>query len=127
MSTLDKERQDCDSGLDRLPAEVRRHLLSVLDLHRLKALVRASPIFHQLYLLDRRYLLSAALEVTLGGVSLNAYIVQKAETLTPSIPEYLTGLLEIWREQLLHKLSFQLAGITTEDKAVDMVSFTFGL
>ena len=44
-------------GLDRLPPEVRRHLLATLDLSRLKALVRVSPTFHQHYLFDRKYLL----------------------------------------------------------------------
>lgn len=62
-------------GLDILPPEVRRHLLSILDLPRLKALVHASPTFHQQYLIDRKYLLCKSLEETLGSVTVDAYAV----------------------------------------------------
>ena len=123
--TEDTEVQDCDSGLERLPAEVRRHILSVMDLHRLKALVRTSPTFHQQYLLDRRYLLSAALQVTLGSVSLDAHITQKAMALQEGTHEYIAGLLETWQERLPHNSSFRLAGAITEAEAVNMVSFYF--
>lgn len=123
--TKDVGVQNCDSGLERLPAEVRRHILSAMDLDRLKAIVRTAPAFHQQYLLDRRYLLSSALQVTLGSVSLDAYITQKAMTVQEGKHEYMTGLLTMWQEQLPHNLSFRLAGAITEAEAVDMVSFYF--
>lgn len=123
--TKDTEVQNCDSGLERLPAELRRHILSAMDLHRLKAIVRTAPAFHQQYLLDRRYLLSTALQVTLGSVSLDAYITQKAMIVPEGKHEYITGLLKTWQEQLPHSLSFRLAGAITEAEAVDMVSFYF--
>lgn len=65
------------SGLERLPPEVRRLMLSTLDLLQLKALVRASPIFHQQYLYDRRYLLCVSLGNTLDSVAVDAYALQQ--------------------------------------------------
>lgn len=114
--------QTYDSGLESLPAEVRRHILSVMDLPRLKALVRASPTYHQQYRLDRRYLLNAALQVALGSVSLDAYITQKAMALPEAAHESLSGLLDTWEERLPHSSSFQL-GTIPDDEVVNMVSF----
>ena len=64
------------SKLETLPPEIRRHLLSVLDLPRLQALIHASPAYHQQYLFDRAYLLRSSLGVTLGPVIIDAYAVQ---------------------------------------------------
>lgn len=63
------------SEIESLPPEVRRHLLSRLDLPELKALVHASPTFHQQYLLDRHYILPQSLEETLGCVLTDAVTV----------------------------------------------------
>lgn len=54
------------STLEILPAEIRRHLLLTLEYEALQALVYASPIYHQQYLLDRKHHLCACLETTLG-------------------------------------------------------------
>lgn len=116
------EVQKYDSGLESLPAEVRRHILSVMDLPRLKALIRASPTYHQQYRLDRRYLLSAALQVALGSVGLDAYITQKAMASQEATHESLSELLDTWEERLPHSSSFQLGKIA-EDEVVNMVSF----
>lgn len=123
--TEDAEVEDCDIGIERLPAEVRRRILSVMDLHCLKAIVHTAPTFHQQHLLDRRYLLSMALYVMLGSVSLDAYITQKAMTVQEGKHEDITGLLKIWQERLPHSLSFWLSGVITEAEAVDMVSYYF--
>lgn len=119
------------SRLEGLPAEVRRSILSVLDLECLKGLVRASPTFHQQYLHDRRHVLSVSLHVTLGTASLDAFNVQKAQALESSTPESLESstlewkseLLEDWRGSLPHRSSFQLAGVVSEDEAVAMARF----
>lgn len=120
------EARVCDSGLESLPAEVRRHILSVMDLARLKALTRASPTYHQQYRLDRRYLLTAALQVALGSVSWDAYITQKAMVSqeAQATHESLSGLLDTWEERLPHSSSFQLSTVA-EDEVVNMVSFYF--
>lgn len=56
-----------DAPLEDLPAEIRRHLLSILEYERLKCLVHASPIYHHHYLLDRQYILCKCLENTFGS------------------------------------------------------------
>lgn len=116
------EVQKNDSNLESLPAEVRRHILSVMDLPRLEALIRASPTYHQQYRLDRRYLLDAALQVALGSVALDAYVTQKAMASQEMTPESFSGVLDIWEERLPHSSSFQL-GTIAEDEVLNMVSF----
>jgi len=56
--------------LEKLPSEVRRAFLSKLELKELSALVHASPVFHQQYLLDRRFLLCTCLETSLHSSSI---------------------------------------------------------
>lgn len=125
----DAEFENCDSGLERLPVEVRRHIFSVMDLHCLKAIVHTAPIFHRQYLLDRRYLLSTALQVTLRSITFDAYITQKAMTmnLQDDKHEQITELLNMWQERLQRPDSawFRLAGAITEAEAVEMASFYF--
>lgn len=43
--------------LESLPAEIRRYILFTLEYEELKALIHASPIYHQQYLLDRQHIL----------------------------------------------------------------------
>lgn len=71
--------------LEDLPAEIRRHLLSILDYERLKCLVHTSPIYHQQYLLDRQYILCKSLENTLGSSGL----------ITDACAIYQSGLLNL--------------------------------
>lgn len=118
-------REDVDSGLERLPPEIRRHLLSVLDLASLKALVRASPAFHEQYLLDRRFLLHNSLEVTLGSVILDAYAVHRSSDRASNTPDYLTGLLGTWQGQLEQRSARRRDGAFTEDEAIHVVAFYF--
>lgn len=125
--TPDTENHARTSSFERLPPEVRRQILSILDLPGLKALVRASPTFHQQYLHDRRHLLSTSLEITLGSISLDAYILNEVRNPKLSSPGFSNGLLETWRKQYPHRSSFQLAGAVTEDEAADMASFHFKL
>lgn len=66
------KKHNCDGSLESLLPEVRRQLLSTLDLPRLKALVRASPTFHQQYLFDRNYLFRTSLENSLGSAIVDA-------------------------------------------------------
>lgn len=127
VTTLDTENQACDGSLERLPPEVRRQILSILDLPGLKAVVRASPTFHQQYLHDRRHLLSTSLELTLGSISLDAYILNEVQNPKLSSPDFPIGLLETWREQLPDRSSFRLTGAITEDEAAAMASHYFEL
>ncbi|ODM19351.1 hypothetical protein SI65_05969 [Aspergillus cristatus] len=60
--------------LENLPAEIRRHLLFTLEYEELKALVHASPVYHQQYLLDRHSVLSNCLQMVLGSNTIDAFI-----------------------------------------------------
>ena len=58
--------------LEALPAEIRCQLLFMLEYEALKALVHASPIYHEQYLLDRYHLLYKCLETALGSPTMVA-------------------------------------------------------
>jgi hypothetical protein len=58
--------------LENLPPETRRHILYLSGFEELRALIHASPVFHQQYLLDRRSLLLQFFETMLGKVTVDA-------------------------------------------------------
>ncbi|KAK3292882.1 uncharacterized protein B0H64DRAFT_403008 [Chaetomium fimeti] len=61
--------------LETLPAELRTEILShIVDLNDLSAVVHASPVFHQQYLLNRHRFLAQCLKGTLESVLIDAYI-----------------------------------------------------
>jgi hypothetical protein len=65
------------SPLEALPAELRLQILfNLSNVADLKAVVHASPVFHQQYLLDRQRLFGRALETALGDAFVDAYAVQ---------------------------------------------------
>lgn len=111
-------------GLDSLPAEVRRYLLSTLDCSQLKALVYASGTFYQQYVLDRKYLLCKCLERTLGSVTVDAYPVHlfatRGEDTFQTVADFLQGFSENTSRRRLH-----LVGKLTEECAVSMTAFHF--
>ena len=61
--------------LETLPPEIRRYLLSTLDLSGLRGTVGASRVFHQQYRHDRTHILRESLETTLGTAYADAYAV----------------------------------------------------
>jgi hypothetical protein len=84
--------------LEALPAELRLQiLLNLSDAADLKAVVLASPIFHQQYLLDRQKLLGRVLKTALGDAFVEAYAVQAStclgkpggELLRPTVEQFL--------------------------------------
>ena len=64
--------------LEKLPPEIRCHILYILGITEIRALVHASPVFHQQYVLDRRSLLSKSLKTTLGDVAVDACAVYQS-------------------------------------------------
>ncbi|KAJ5950323.1 uncharacterized protein N7479_008736 [Penicillium vulpinum] len=68
--TITNPNPNLDAPLESLPPEIRRHLLSMMELDALKSLVHASPVFHQQYLLDRKWVLCRSLAATLRSNSL---------------------------------------------------------
>lgn len=117
-------KETCDSRLESLPPEIRRHLLSTLDLERLKSLVRASPTFHEQYLLDRKYLLCRSLERTLGSVTVDAYAVHQctAQDGGNINRTYVTGFINWYSEQISRR-SLVLPNTLSLDEALDMAFF----
>lgn len=125
--TISRMTSNNQSILERLPAEVRRNILSVLDLDCLSALICASPTFHQQYLLDRRLLLAKSIDTTLGSACIDAHAVLKSESEACKTVDHSNELLQSWRINIQQKASqhFQLAATVTEDEAVSMASCYF--
>ncbi|KAK4864857.1 hypothetical protein LT330_001480 [Penicillium expansum] len=69
------------SSLENLPSEIRRHILSMVNVDSLKALVQASPVYFHQYRLDRKLLLCQSLESTLGSVTADAYAVHRSNSI----------------------------------------------
>lgn len=67
-----------EAPLKNLPAEIRRHVLFTLEYDESKALVHASPVYHQQYLLDRQRLLCTCLEANLGSITTDARAVYQS-------------------------------------------------
>ncbi|GCB26951.1 hypothetical protein AAWM_09836 [Aspergillus awamori] len=80
--TKDTCHSDSHIHLETLPAELRVQILDILDLEGLEALVRASPVYHDQYLLDRKRLLFACLKITLGNMFIDACAVQVTSSLS---------------------------------------------
>jgi hypothetical protein len=104
--------------IQNLPPEVRRHLLSLLNLTQLKLMVRASPTLHQQYRHDRTYILCRSLEETLRTVTVDAYAVQWI-TSNRRTDVDIAGFLK----QTYSQPSASLVGRVTQDEAVNMVKF----
>ncbi|KAI8716317.1 hypothetical protein NCS52_00924900 [Fusarium sp. LHS14.1] len=94
-----KEAEQADNcRLECLPPEVRRYILSILNLSHLSALVHASPTFHQQYLVDRRYILCKSLEATIGCLTVEAYAVHRL-----SAPRNTSEFFDWYSEKCSHR------------------------
>lgn len=102
-----------------LPPEVRRHLLSVLNLDQLRSLVRASPVFHEQYVHDRAYILCGLLDETLRTVVVDAFTVQRLSMSVRGTERDMPGFLR----QAYAQPVMSLVGRATEDEAVSMTVF----
>ncbi|EEU43575.1 uncharacterized protein NECHADRAFT_82499 [Fusarium vanettenii 77-13-4] len=99
IASRPKEVEQADNcRLECLPPEVRRYILSTLDLSHLSALVHASPTFHQQYLVDRRYILCKSLETTIGCLTVEAYAVHRL-----SAPRNTADFFEWYSEKYSHR------------------------
>ncbi|CAG7918833.1 unnamed protein product [Penicillium olsonii] len=105
------------SALEALPPEIRRHLLAMMEFDEIKALVHASLVYHQQYLLDRRWLLCRCLDNTLRRVNIEVILVWQsgsasfAETRDRTA---VSAILETYQER--RKLQFT----TTDDVALTL-------
>lgn len=115
-----------ESRLESLPPEVHRILLSTLRLNELRALVLSSPIIHERYLLDRRYLLCRSLENTLGSVSVDAYAVfqsSSAEFAKSRTREVISSSLTLYQDWRNAPQQAKLPTELTEQEAISMIAF----
>ncbi|KAL1856415.1 hypothetical protein VTK73DRAFT_8290 [Phialemonium thermophilum] len=67
--------------VENLPAEIRLHILSLLDLQGLGNFVRASPVLYEQFRIARRSLLLSCLQESLGCVTADAYAVARAKAI----------------------------------------------
>ncbi|KAL2015312.1 hypothetical protein VTK56DRAFT_5890 [Thermocarpiscus australiensis] len=115
------------SMLETLPSELRLQVIShISDLHDLKALVLASPVFYQQYRLDRKHVLSQVLVSTLGSFLVDAHAVQRSATLySPPRPLPLDAMREFIQNYTLRR--FAVPELVLEDctlaDLVDMAAF----
>ena len=63
------------ASFESLPFDIWYHVLSLLDLQQLRALVHASPAFHQRYLQRRSHFLKKSLETSLNEAFIDADVV----------------------------------------------------
>ncbi|KAI1475123.1 hypothetical protein F4774DRAFT_414134 [Daldinia eschscholtzii] len=107
------------NGLEDLVPEIRRQILSILDLRSLKSLVHSSPVFHEQYLEDRRYLLCSSLETTLGTATLDACASFQSSSpdfsYTRENVERLLGVFRVNRQPLRERVK--------EHEAIEMATF----
>ncbi|KAI2730677.1 hypothetical protein CBS147332_2529 [Penicillium roqueforti] len=78
---MDSKTPQISPALETLPFEVRRHILSMVEIDSLKTLVQASPVYFYHYQLERKLLLCQSLESTLGSVTADAYAVHKSTSM----------------------------------------------
>ncbi|KAG6028378.1 hypothetical protein E4U41_000689 [Claviceps citrina] len=115
-----------NSMLENLPAEIHRMILSRIGIVDLRHLVSASPILHQRYLHDRRYLLCKCLEVTLGRVAVDAHAVHLAspyDFFYARDEKTVSAFIDSYHERRSSALQRSFSEILTEDEAVSMVQF----
>lgn len=117
--------------LEILPAEIRRHVLFTLEYKELKALVHASPIYHQQYLLDQQRILCECLEATLGGIIVDAYAAYQSyliDFLDTRSPESVTNFLESYKDSRSSMYqNSSLKKLFTMDEIISMISFHFSI
>ena len=123
---VSSSKPQLDAPLESLPPEIRRKILSILEIDGLRALVHASPTFHQQYLLDRRLLLCQCLGRTLRSVTVDACAVYRSglprfvDTSTKEkVAEFLTSY-QGKRSSVDYSIATE--GLS-EDEAVAMTAF----
>ena len=115
-----------NAPLENLPPEIRDQLLSILELEELRALVHASPVFHQQYL-HRRFLLCKSLETTLRSATVDANAVYQTSLLAgfsdTRTSEKITQFLKSYQDRRSSTQYSIIADRLTEDEVVGMAGF----
>ncbi|XRM40133.1 hypothetical protein ABZX51_003452 [Aspergillus tubingensis] len=114
--------------LEALPAEIRFQILSLLGYKGLKALVEASSIYHEQYLVDCGLLLFGCLENTLGSLLFEASVVHETGSLAFSEARTPDNILQFCHSLKERRSSSTFSNLTedlTREDAKDMMSFHF--
>ncbi|KAH7130725.1 hypothetical protein B0J11DRAFT_523957 [Dendryphion nanum] len=115
-----------DSLFESIPPEIRLEILSQLNIDDLGAIVHASPVFHQLYLLNRKVLLRKGMAETLHNVVPDAIAVYesgqvgfKSSRTTENVTQFIQGYQVLRNEGKYSILDDEIP----EDQIINMVSF----
>ncbi|RAK93818.1 hypothetical protein BO79DRAFT_268238 [Aspergillus costaricaensis CBS 115574] len=114
--------------LEALPAEIRFQILSLLGYKELKALVEASSIYHEQYLVDCGLLLFGCLENTLGSLIFEASVVHETGSLAFSEARTSDNILQFCQSLKERRSSSKFSNLTeylTREDAKDMMAFHF--
>ncbi|RAH58784.1 hypothetical protein BO85DRAFT_519604 [Aspergillus piperis CBS 112811] len=114
--------------LEALPAEIRFQILSLLEYKGLKALVEASSIYHEQYLVDCGLLLFGCLENTLGSLIFEASVVHETGSLAFSEARTSDNILQFCQSLKERRSSSKFSNLTedlTREDAKDMMAFHF--
>lgn len=112
--------------LEKLPSEIRRQILYVSRFEELRALVHASPVFHQQYILDRRSLLLNILETMLGNVTIDACAVYQsgqADYEELCTKDEVAHFLKSYQDRRCSTQRSNFTATLTEDHVVGIVAF----
>lgn len=115
-----------NSSLESLPAELRRHIISMVELGSLQSLIHASPGYCRQYLAERRLLLSRSLESTLGSVTVEAYAVHlsnSADFARERNAECIEEFLKFYHTLKCKDLSSPLRKVLSMEDIISMVKF----
>ncbi|KAK4234785.1 hypothetical protein C8A03DRAFT_37412 [Achaetomium macrosporum] len=117
-----------NAPFENLPAEIRREILGALEYEGLRALVHASPAFHQQFRLDRRSLLCGCLRKRLRAAAVDACAAYRpgldsfSDTRTKeSVAEFLKAYQDR-RSSATYSIEDEAL---TEDEAAAMIAFHF--
>jgi hypothetical protein len=109
--------------LETLLPEIRRQILLALELRELNALVHASPVFHEQYRQDRKFILWNHMETSLGRVTVDAHAVCKSKLITRRTEEEIDKFVVQYQEQRCHGQHQVLSKTLSEEEVVGMVVF----
>ncbi|GFN15311.1 hypothetical protein AtubIFM56815_003144 [Aspergillus tubingensis] len=128
LTTDDTCYSHSHTHLETLPAEIRFQILSFMDYKGLKALVQASPIYLEQYLVDRDLLLFGCLEATLGSLLFEASVVHETGSLAFSEARTSNNILQFCQSLKERSSSSRFSNLTediTREDASDMMAFHF--
>ncbi|PYH28440.1 uncharacterized protein BO87DRAFT_451482 [Aspergillus neoniger CBS 115656] len=114
--------------LEALPAEIRFQILSLLGYKGLKALVEASSIYHEQYLVDCGLLLFGCLENTPSSLIFEASVVHETGSLAFSEARTSDNILQFCQSLKERRSSSKFSNLTedlTREDAKDMMAFHF--